>query len=64
MSEYKKSFKKLIEELANLDELTEETVGAWFGACDMSYQHDGISYKEQELLLKLANKLTRKGAFV
>ena len=63
MSEAKKSFKKLIEELANLDELTDETVGAWFGRVDISYQHDGISYNEQALLLKLANKIT-KGARV
>ena len=63
MSEYKKSFKKLVEELANLDELTDETVGEWFGRVDMSYQREGISYKEQAMLLKLANKIT-KGAKV
>lgn len=63
MENYKKNFKKLVEELANLDELTEDTVGEWFGRVDMSYQREGISYKEQALLLKLANKIT-KGARV
>ena len=63
MNEYKKSFKKLIEELADLEELTEDSVGEWFGRVDRSYQQEGISYKEQALLLKLANKIT-KGARV
>ena len=62
MNEAKKSFKKLIEELANLEELTEESVMAWFSRCDYSYQWDGISYKDLELLLKLANKITEKRA--
>lgn len=58
MENYKKSFKKLVEELADLEELNDDTVGAWFGRVDMSYQHDGISYNEQAMLLKLANKIT------
>lgn len=57
MNEAKKSFKKLVEDLANLEELTEDTVAEWFFRCDRSYQREGISYKELELLLKLANKI-------
>lgn len=60
MSEYKKSFKKLVEELANLDSMDEKSVFAWFSRCDISYQYEGISYKDLELLLKLANKITEK----
>lgn len=61
MNEYKKSFKKLVEELANLEELTDENVYNWFAMCDKSYQCDGISYKEQQLFLALANKITERG---
>ena len=63
MNEYKKSFKKLVEELANLDSFTDENITKWFNcSADMSYQHDGISYKDLETLLKIANKITEKGA--
>lgn len=65
MSEYKKSFKKLVEELASLDSFTDENITKWFNcSVDMSYQHDGISYKDLEMLLKIANKITDKGASV
>ncbi len=57
MNEAKKSFKKLVEELAELDNMNEKTVAEWFTRCDYSYQREGISYKELELLLKLANKI-------
>lgn len=61
MNEYKKSFKKLVEELANLDNFTDENVTKWFnGSVDMSYQHDGISYKDLEILLRIANKITAR----
>lgn len=61
MSEYKKSFKKLVEELANLDSFTDENVTKWFnGSVDMSYQYDGISYKDLEILLRIANKITAR----
>lgn len=61
MSEYKKSFKKLVEELANLDSFTNENVAQWFNSSvDMSYQHDGISHKDLEILLNIANKITAK----
>ena len=58
MSEAKKSFKKLIEELAGLESMDAESVGAWFIRCDYSYQREGISYKELELCLALANKIS------
>lgn len=61
MSEYKKSFKKLVEELANLDSFTDENITKWFNcSVDMSYQHDGFSCKDLEMLLKIANRITAK----
>jgi len=57
MNEQKKSFKKLIEELANLESMDEVSVGAWFIRCDVSYQREGISYKELDLCLQLAKKI-------
>lgn len=61
MNEYKKSFKKLVEELANLDSFTDENVTKWFNcSADISYQHDGISYKDLEILLRIANKITAR----
>lgn len=61
MNEYKKSFKKLVEELANLDSFTDENVTKWFNcSVDMSYQYDGISYKDLEILLRIAHKITEK----
>ena len=62
MSEYKKSFKKLIEELANLESFTDESIGRWFAAADMSFQHEGINWKEQQMCLALARKIMQKGA--
>lgn len=58
MNEEKKTFKKLVEDLANLDKLTDDTVAEWFSRCDRSYQREGISYKELQVLLKLANTIT------
>lgn len=58
MNETKKSFKKLVEELANLETLNDDRVAEWFSACDRSYQREGISYKELQVLLKLANTIT------
>lgn len=60
MNEYKKSFKKLVEELANLERMDDRNVSEWFSRCDMSYQHEGITYKDLELLLELAKKITEK----
>ncbi len=61
MSEYKKSFKKLVEELANLESFTDENVTKWFNcSVDMSYQYDGISYKDLEILLRIAHKITTR----
>lgn len=60
MSEYKKSFKKLVEELASLERMDERNVSEWFSRCDMSYQYDGISYKDLEILLRIANKITTR----
>lgn len=57
MNEAKKSFKKLVEELAELDSMNEKAVAEWAIRCDYSYQREGISYKELELLSKLANKI-------
>lgn len=62
MNEYKKSFKQLVEELANLERMDERNVSKWFSRCDMSYQHDGISYKDLEIFLNIAKKITEKGA--
>lgn len=57
MNEYKKSFKKLVEELAELESMDDDSIGAWAIRCDQSYQREGISYKELEILEKLANKI-------
>ena len=63
MSEYKKSFKELIKDLAALETLDEKNVNSWAWRVDMSYQYDGISYKDLEMLMTLANKITaQKGA--
>lgn len=63
MENYKKSFKKLVEELASLDSFNDENITKWFNcSVDMSYQHDGISYKELEILLEITNKITERAA--
>lgn len=63
MSEYKKSFKELVKDLAALETLDEKNVNSWAWRVDMSYQHDGINYKDLEMLMTLANKITaQKGA--
>lgn len=63
MENYKKSFKKLVEELASLDSFTDENITKWFNcSADMSYQHDGISYKDLEILLKITNKIIERAA--
>lgn len=58
MNEEKKTFKKLVEDLANLETLNDDSVAEWFSRCDRSYQREGISYKELQVLLKLANTIT------
>ena len=49
-----------MEELANLERMDERNVSEWFSRCDMSYQHNGISYNELQTLLELAHKITEK----
>ena len=63
MNEYKKSFKELVKDLAALETLDEKNVNSWAWRVDMSYQYDGINYKDLEMLMTLANKITaQKGA--
>ena len=63
MSEYKKSFKELIKDLAAQETLDEKSVNAWAWRVDMAYQYEGINYKDLEMLMTLANKITaQKGA--
>lgn len=58
MTNYK-TFKQLVVELSNVR--TKEDLNAFCADVDMSYQHDKITYQDNETLYRIVNHVSKWG---
>lgn len=56
-----KTFKQLVIELSNVK--TKEDLDIFCANVDMSYQHDKITYQDNETLYRIVNNISKWGCF-